>query len=158
MKTILIIVMTFSSLSAMTQERKRDIKMSERSERIDNLKDFSPEEMATIKSKKLALQLDLDDAQQQQIKMLFLEQSKLRGNRMEQRQKQMENAKNNNISKEERFKILNNSLDDKLDIRNKIKDILTQEQYEKWLETNRMMGKKKSMTRMPREKNQIPNN
>ena len=42
--------------------------------------------------------------------------------------------------------------------RNKIKDILTQEQYEKWLETNRMMGKKKSMTRMPREKNQIPNN
>ena len=106
----------------------------------------------------MALQLDLNDAQQQQIKMLFLEQSILRGNRMEQRKKQMENAKNNNIAKEERFKILNNSLDDKLDIRNKIKDILTQEQYEKWLETNRMMGKKKSMTRMPREKNQIPNN
>ena len=71
MKTILIIVMTFSSLSVMTQERKRDIKMSERPERIDNLKDFSPEEMATIKSKKMALQLDLNDAQQQQIKMLL---------------------------------------------------------------------------------------
>ncbi len=158
MKKILIIVLTISSLSLTAQERKRDLKMSERPEKIHDLKDFSAEEIATIKSKKMTLQLDLNTSQQAKIKALLLEQSKHREKRMEQRLKQMENTKNENISKEERFKMLNNGLDEKLDMRNKIKEILTENQFKKWMETNRMMGGKKSTTRMPRKKNQTPNN
>ncbi len=158
MKKILIIVLILSSFSITAQERKRDVKMSERPERIHDLKDFSVEEIATIKSKKMALQLDLDASQQAKIKALLLEQSKHRKNRMEQRQMQMEKTKNEKISKEERFKMLNNGLDEKIDMRNKIKEILTKDQFEKLMETDRMMDKKKSMTRMPRKKNQTPNN
>jgi len=132
MKKLLLIAIALITVNATAQEQKREGQRKGRMEKAQYFKDFSPEEMATLQTKKLALDLDLTETQQQKIQAIHLEQAKARKTEMEARKKTRTEGKKEIATKDDRFKRANSQLDKKLAMKAKMKDILSKEQFEKW--------------------------
>ena len=92
-------------------------------ERKQKLKDMSPEEEATIATKKMTLALDLNEKQQVQVKKVLLTQLEKRP---------MRPNKKEEITKEQRLEMVNARLDAQIEIKKQMKSILTKEQYDKF--------------------------
>jgi hypothetical protein len=106
-------------------------------------KDFSPEQRATLKSKQLALALDLNEQQQSQVMALQLKRAEERKALMDEHQKNADNERPASTP-EERFNRINTYLDRQLAFKSEMKKILSKAQYEKW---NRMMVHKQNSHR-----------
>lgn len=63
MKKLLLIAIALITVNATAQEGKRERQNKGEHERVQQFKDFSPEEVATLQTKKMTLHLDLTDAQ-----------------------------------------------------------------------------------------------
>ena len=85
-----------------------------------HLKDLSPEQMATLRTKKMTLSLDLSKAQQDKVYALHLDEAKTR---KEQRAKRNHNkgTEKPNLSSDEKFNKMNERLDKKIAAKNKMK-------------------------------------
>ena len=100
--------------------------------RAERMQDFTPEEMATLRTKKMTLALDLNASQQAQIQEINLENATLRKAHMEKRQARKASGNTNKPSKEEYLKMQHAKLDHQIEVKAKMKDILNAEQYSKW--------------------------
>lgn len=141
------------SLQVTAQERKREFHKEGQRNHMEAMKDLTPEEMATLQTKKMALHLDLTEAQQKQIQALNLEKAKYRKARMEERQKRMESSEMKRPSKEERLKMMNERLDRQIAMKQKMKSILNAEQYEKWEASHgKMMNRRDGNPKMMKHK------
>ena len=88
------------------------------------------EQRTELKVKKMTLELDLNAKQQKELTALYLEEGKkMEGKRAEMKSKKEKEEK---PSKEERFAMKNKRLDNQIDMKGKIKKILTPEQMEKF--------------------------
>jgi hypothetical protein len=94
--------------------------------------DFTPEQIATLKSKKMALQLDLTEAQIKSVNKLETEKAWDRKAMQESRSK----VNSNEGSSEARFKRLDNQLDHHISYQRQMKKILTDKQYDLWKVTH----------------------
>ncbi|MCK8480798.1 Spy/CpxP family protein refolding chaperone [Flavihalobacter algicola] len=118
------------------------------------MKNMSAEDQATIATKKLTLALDLTEKQQSQVKELMLEQAIHRKEKMAERAKMKSDTENDTKLKvektdEQKIKAVNERLDRQIETKQKMKAILTSEQYEKWEKTQgRRHGKAKSKRKM----------
>lgn len=128
MKKISLILALLISVAALAQERKQ----MHKKDRIE----MSSEEMATLKSKKMALKLDLNENQQKELQDLFIEESEARKELMKERKAAMANRKEAQADsekfKEKRFEMMNSRLDRQLAVQKKMKGILSAEQFETW--------------------------
>ncbi len=96
-------------------------------------KDLSAEEVATLKTKKMTLHLDLTESQQAQVKALVLEDAKFNEKqRATRKEHKTDDDRNKKLSKEERYAMVNAQLDRKIEMKKQMKSILNAEQYEKW--------------------------
>ena len=111
---------TIASLTAMAQEGP------ERGPR-DGKDQLTPEQMATLQTKKMTLALDLSSAQQKQIQEFHLENAMLRKEQME-----AVKGKRKDLSSEERYALQNKHLDHKIAQKEKMKKILNEDQFSKW--------------------------
>ena len=127
MKSLVVIAIAFSTLSVNAQERRQERKGNDHRKEI--MKDLTPEEVANLKTKKLRLKLDLTDMQQKKVESILLEQAVERINKRKAHQNKKEKDK---PSKEEFLKMQNARLDSKIEMKQKMKDILTEEQYAKF--------------------------
>lgn len=127
MKSLVVIAIAFSTLSVNAQERRQERKVNDHKKEI--MKDLTPEEVANLKTKKLRLKLDLTDMQQKKVESILLEQAVERQNKRKAHQNKKEKDK---PSKEEFLKMQNARLDSKIEMKQKMKDILTEEQYAKF--------------------------
>nr|WP_321229904.1 hypothetical protein [uncultured Psychroserpens sp.] len=127
MKKIILIAIAFVTLQAVAQDRKKGGEKNER----QMMKNLSADEIATLESKKMTLELDLSTAQQAQVKAVLLEQATTRKQKMAEREK-MRNDDNKRLTKEERLEMTNAKLDSQIAMKKEMKSILTAEQYEKW--------------------------
>ncbi len=94
--------------------------------------DFSPEQQATLKTKRMALDLELTDSQQNQVMTLNKKYAELRkGN---QAKMQADKTAGKQLTSEEKFKLQNESLDHQIAYKNDLKKILNQTQFDKWQE------------------------
>jgi len=91
---------------------------------------FTSEQNATLKSKKMALHLDLNSQQQKEIYGLILKQEKKRDKLRKERQSLKEGKMK--ITPEKRFKMINKGLDAKLAFQSELRDILSPKQYDIW--------------------------
>lgn len=121
MKYLLIITLAFFTTQSTIAQHKSKKGM-----------DLSPEEMATIKTKKMTLALDLTDAQQDEIYKLSLENAKMRKAHKAERKSKKTAAPQKPLSKEERLAFINKKLDHKIAMKAKLKKILNKDQYAKW--------------------------
>jgi protein CpxP len=149
MKTLILIAFAFITLQAVAQDNRKGDEKGERNGKREMMKDLSPEEMATLGSKKMTLALDLSIDQQAKVKEALLEQATIRKQNMVEREKMKNNDDAKKPTKEERVEHLNAKLDTKIAMKQKMKSILTAEQYEKWtkmktLRQHKSKGKKRA--------------
>jgi hypothetical protein len=119
------------SISAFSQQKSHSHKAE--------MANMSAEEMATLQTKKLTLLLDLDQAQQQEIKKLYKKNAEERKALMAEHKKM--SAEDLEKLKENRFERMNARLDKQLAHQEKMKQILNKEQFEKWQDSKSKMRK-----------------
>lgn len=119
-------ILVISLLLATTgySQQKRD--------RAHRVSDFSPEQIATIKSKKMTLHLDLNENQQQEVFKLFKDCAEESKNARTNFKKE----KGTSLSSDEKFKLKNAKLDRKIAHKKALQKILTKEQFQKWENSN----------------------
>lgn len=134
MKKILIILLLSFSVSIYAQNEKKYKSLA---------KDFTPEQQAILKTKKMAVELDLNDAQQSQ--MLELNKKWVI-----ERNKNREVFKGQNaeeMTATDRFNGMNKMLDTQLANQKQVKKILNDDQYETW----KRSGKNKAYRSVERQ-------
>ena len=145
MKRLIIIALVLVTAQVTAQERNNR-QNKERGERSERYQDYTPEEIATLQTKKMTLHLDLTKSQQKEIQKLNLENAKERKVKMDARKSQKEGDEFQKPSKEERLKMQNERLDNQIAMKNKMKNILNEDQFAKWEKLqqdmkNKMMAK-----------------
>ncbi len=127
MKNLLLLCFLALSLQVGAQsDADANIKRGAQNERMDNL---SPDQRAELKAKKLALHLDLSDAQHKEV----LQLSKKWEQNQEAMRKEMQSGKE--ITKDQRFEHKSKMLDQEIEMKKQLKSILTEAQYAKFEET-----------------------
>ncbi len=91
------------------------------------MKDMSAEQRASLETKKLALALDLSENQQKKIQEIHLERALKRDTRKEERKER--DAKPDT---DERYAMMSNRLDNQIEMKAQMKEILDNDQFEKW--------------------------
>ncbi len=91
---------------------------------------LTPEQRVELQVKRMTLELDLNDKQQQEVKKLLTQKSKDREAKIaEHKTKREEREK---LTSEERFAMQSNMLDEQIEMKKEMKKILTAEQFEKY--------------------------
>ena len=103
---------------------------------MDKMANMSAENIATLMSKKMTLQLDLSENQQAEIYELILETTV-------KKRAQRANRPEGKPSKEQHFEMQNKMLDDKIAFNKSIKAILNDAQYTLWKQQTQKKKKKK---------------
>ena len=130
MKKLCIIAIAFITLQATAQDQKPALTKS-KVERVKS--DMTPEEIAQIQTKKMTLELDLNESQQKQVNALLLEEARNRAEKKEAYNKIKDNAEAKAaLTKEDRVKMMNERLDNQIAMKAKMKNILNADQYAKW--------------------------
>ena len=135
MKNLIIVLLLMLSVSAFAQDKKKERKPDHKTDRVE----MTADEMTTLRTKRMALQLDLTQAQQASLKSLFIAQAT---------QRKALNAQNREMRKDtaamrnNRFAMKNSRLDHQKEMQEKIRAILTPEQYETWKASADLQGKK----------------
>lgn len=111
---------------------------------------LSPEQQTELQIKKMTLDLDLNASQQNKLKPILLENHK----KKEERFKKMQAKRTNQskLTKEERYEMNNELLDNQIALKAKMKDILTPAQFEKWNAQREEMSRK-GKNKINRKKN-----
>ena len=109
-------------------------------QRMKNMQDFTPEQNAILQTKKMALALDLNNSQQNQILAINKKQAVERKKKMELYKSMKENE--TKPTSDERFKMMNDMLDAKLAHQKEMKKILNESQYEVWKKMQKNKSKK----------------
>lgn len=144
MKKILIILLLTFSVSIYAQNGKNYKSIA---------KDFTPEQQAILKTKKMALELDLNDTQQSQM----LELNKKWAVERDKNREEFKGQNAEEITTTDKFNRLNKMLDMQLANQKQVKKILNDDQYEAWKKTRKNMGKR-SAERQGRQQGRGQNN
>ncbi len=127
MKKILIILLLAFSVSIYAQNEKKYKSLA---------KDFTPEQQAILKTKKMALELDLNDTQQSQI----LELNKKWAGERDKNREAFKGQNAEEMTATDKFNRMNKMLDTQLANQKQIKKILNNDQYETWKKTGNKKG------------------
>ncbi|MBJ7880229.1 hypothetical protein [Gelidibacter salicanalis] len=147
MKKLVMILVAFATLQVSAQEQKREM----RKDHAESKMQYSPEEMAQLRTKQMTLKLDLNDKQQKDVSVIFLEEAKFRANKKAAMTK---DKGEQSLSKEERLKMKNERLDRQIAMKKKMKTILSAEQYEKWEKMGQKRGHKGAHKKGPNKTKQ----
>ena len=142
MKKLILIAIAMIAIQVSAQDTK-ERPNRERSAKMDKLQDVTPEEMASLQTKKMTLHLDLNESQQKEIQKINLENATERKAKMEARKAQKANGTMTKPSKEEHLKMMNERLDNQIEMKAKMKKILNDEQFAKWEKQQENMAKKR---------------
>jgi hypothetical protein len=130
MKKVLLIALAFISIQAIAQERRGQHRKGGGKERTQMMKDLTPEQAATLQTKKMTLRLDLTEGQQKEIYKINLANAKERKAKIEEIKKLRE--RNEKPSKESRYNMMNERLDKQIAMKKQMKSILSEEQYKRF--------------------------
>jgi len=111
------------------------ISAQRQNERQGKRADYSPEQIATLQTKKMALRLDLNENQKKEVQKLTLKYAEERQQLRATLQKNKQDG--TGLTSNERFERENMRLERQLAHKNSLKKILTDEQFEKWEATNK---------------------
>lgn len=123
MKKVIVIVVLLAGMINFAQKRKVDFK-------TDKKELFTLEQKAVLKAKKMTLELDLTDSQQQELVKIFsVDEMKKEVTRKDIKSKNSTEDKENTP---DLFAQKNRNLDSKIELNRKLKEIFSEEQFKKW--------------------------
>lgn len=134
MKRAMLVFIMFSTVVLSAQETNTEKRKSKAN--------FTPEQRAELRSKKMTLELDLSESQQNQVQQLFLKSEK---NRVSA--DKLSSVKTSN----EKFQAKSARLDNRITFKKELKSILSKGQFEKW-ENSKKRVKKDSRRKKFRSK------
>lgn len=144
MKKVIIAIALLVGFVTMAQKRNSHHKKE------DFRKELSAAQLATLKTKKMALVLDLTKTQQKEVMELNLAEVEFRRSKMEERKALKAIGEVEQLTADERFTFENAKLDKLLVHQQKMKQILNDEQYQIWKKM-RMRKHAHSERRMQKE-------
>jgi len=147
MKKLIVLAALVISSVTFGQENHHGKREHHKKGKMEMMKDLSPEQMATLRTKKMTLVLDLTKTQQDKMHALHLESAKEIKEKIKKR-KQLKGAEKPKLSSEEKYKKMNAVLDRKIEIKSKMKSILTEEQFKKWERSQKQSRNKKKQHHM----------
>lgn len=151
MKNLIMIAIALLTINATAQEQKKEVRKGEMKERMAVREAMTPEETATLKTKKMTLHLDLTAAQQVEVEKLMLVEAKERKTKMETFKAKNEGAEK--PTKEERLKMQNARLDHQIEMKKKMKAILNADQFAKFDEMHsKRAGKNREINQKRKNK------
>ena len=117
-----------------------------RKEMKEKMADLTPQQRAELKAKKMALHLNLNEAQQSQIQTLLLDRENkiaaMRANKKDRKE----------LSKDELFELKSQRLDEQIAFKKELESILTEEQFAKFEKSRMGRGKmRKQQSRRNKE-------
>ncbi|APQ16698.1 hypothetical protein [Maribacter hydrothermalis] len=134
MKKLIMAILIMAGISATAQDHTR------KGNRGD-MGDLTPEQVATLQTKKMTLALDLNESQQAKIKTILTEDAKARKSKMDARKIKKEEGEKK-WSADEKYAMQNERLDHQIARKKEMKSILNQEQFEKWEKMGKRMNKR----------------
>jgi len=149
MKKLFVLALLILSGSVFAQRSKHH-EAKKQHHKKEFMKDLSAEQLATLKTKKMTLALDLNKGQQDKMYALCLAGVKDHRKQMEAHKKAMkkDEGKKPKLTSEEKFQRMNTQLDKKIALMNKVKSILTEEQFQKWQRLQKHAKNKKRKQHM----------
>lgn len=126
MKKLVVLIALLAGITAIAQKPERH-----RGDR-SNMKDMTPEQIATLQTKQMTLALDLTDAQQKEIYSLNLENALKRSEKKKEMKARKDSGETKKLTSEERYAMKTAMLDHQIAQKEMMKKILNKEQYEKW--------------------------
>lgn len=148
MKSILKILILLFSLSVFAQQppRQMDLERGKQpNKRMHAMKDLTPEQEATLWTKKMTLELDLKQNQQDQMYALILGKTKKINLRMENKPKERP-------TKEEIYNMHISRLDEAIAMKESLKKILNDDQFDQW---EMIKNKKSSKTKDTKKRSKM---
>ncbi|WP_158974380.1 hypothetical protein [Cellulophaga sp. L1A9] len=119
MKKVIGVLVLFIGVNAFAQKREMKNEMT-------------PDQMATLSTKKMTLALDLTESQQAKVYVLQLENATERQAKMKARKDGREDKSTKHLTSDQRYEMQSKMLDQKIEQKKKLKSVLTNEQFEKW--------------------------
>lgn len=136
MKKVLLITLILIGFTVQAQERGEGPR-KEKNEMREKMRDLTPQQRAALKSKKMALHLDLNESQQKQVEALVVKQEEKRDAMRSQREEKKE------LTKDEAFVLKSKMLDEQIEFKKEMKSILNEDQFEKFEKSRMHNGKTK---------------
>lgn len=139
MKKLFIVALLVVGMTSFAQERKA------RPERVQ-MEQMTPEQRNQLHLKKMTLELDLNASQQKEMSKIIAEQSAKREARMAERKASKDSVKKQ-LTADELFAKKSKMLDEQIVMKERMKKILSADQYKKWddMKGKRHHGMKKRM-------------
>ena len=126
MKKVLVILIVFVGFSAMAQKKRPHQPRKQLLESLD------AEQIATLRTKKMTLALDLNQEQFEEVLQLNIAEATFHKEKRETRKATADDSKPSTAS--ERFNMANARLNRQIAMQQQLKDILTDDQYTLWKE------------------------
>ena len=127
MKKILMAILVMATISATAQDQNKG--------KRGDMKDLSPDQVASLQTKKMTLALDLNESQQAKVKTILTKDATARKAKMEERKASKDEGKKV-MTSEEKYAKQNERLDHQIARKEEMKSILTADQFEKWEKMN----------------------
>lgn len=124
MKKLFIVALFVVGMTSFAQERKATIERAQ-------MEQMTLEQRNQLHLKKMTLELDLNASQQKEMSKFIAEQSGKREARMAERKASKDPAKKQ-FTADERFAKKNQMLDEQILMKERMKKILSADQYKKW--------------------------
>ena len=139
MKKLFIVALLVVGMTSFAQERKAKPERAK-------MEQLTPEQRDQLQLKKMTLDLDLNASQQKEMSKIIAEQSAKREARMAER-KATNDVAEKQLTADERFANKNQMLDEQMAMKERMKKILTSDQYKKWddMKGTQHRGTKKRM-------------
>ena len=141
MKQLLVMILAFFTLCGYAQETDEPAK--KRSERSHHLKDMTPEQIATLKTKRMTLDLDLDEKQRDEIYKMHLEEAQSKKAKADEFRNS--GKKRSEITNDERYQGMNDRLDKQIEHKQKMRSVLNEDQFQKWDQGRKRGVQKRNM-------------
>ncbi|MDC6405160.1 MULTISPECIES: hypothetical protein [Maribacter] len=132
MRKLVLVALLLMGITAMAQEKNRK-------EGRRQMGDFTPEQMATLQTKRMTLALDLTADQQSKLQEMFTKNAAERKAKMEAHKARRESWES--LSDDEKFALQNERLDNQIAHKKEMKAILDDTQYAKWEKMRAKRGK-----------------
>lgn len=129
-KLILVAAILVSTLSFAQQGQQRGNR-GPRPEKM--MADFTPEQMADLQTKRMTLALDLTEKQQKEVLKINTDRAtKMKAKFEEMKAKKASGEGRPQLTADEKYAMESARLDEQIALQNKMKSILTEDQYKKW--------------------------
>ena len=125
------LIIAILSVGFATAQNIRGQQNENRKEMRQKMMAMSAEQMADLKTKKLALALDLDSKQQQEVKKIQTQTIQNHKNMMKDKKDRAD------LTTEQIYKMKSDRLDAKIKTKQEMKRILNEEQYQTWVKMSR---------------------